>query len=388
MTGKGPVGTVALRILHVIKALGRGGAEVLLAEGLRVADRNRFDFRYVYLQRRPDEVVADLRALGAPVESLHLESNVSMLLGARRLARHIEREKIDLVHAHLPVAGVVARAAGRLAEVPVVYTEHAPPHRYRSIPRWLNLLTWTWQDRVIAISDDVAFSIARHAPRRVPITTIWNGIDTRKFDPALFNGDEVREELKLHATSPIVGTVAVFRNTPQKRLDIWLEAARVIHEAEPYVQFLLVGDGPLRSKLEAQAARLGLAEVTHFVGRHADVRPYLAAMDVFLVSSAYEGFGIASIEAMAMAVAVVATDVEGLRNIIVPGETGFLGGFDEGVASGLANLTLDLLQDPRHRRDLGLTGRESVKQRFSIERMQAELESVYEEVLSERNRRS
>jgi glycosyltransferase involved in cell wall biosynthesis len=154
---------VPVLILHVIKALGRGGAEVLLVEGLRVADRDRFELSYLSLQSQPDDVAADLMALGARVETLHLDRGLTMLLGARRLARYLEAEGIDLVHAHLPLAGVVARIAGRLAKVPVVYTEHSPLHRYHPVSRRLSLLTWRWQDQVIAISDDVSASVLKHA---------------------------------------------------------------------------------------------------------------------------------------------------------------------------------------------------------------------------------
>ena len=182
--------------------------------------------------------------------------------------------------------------------------------------------------------------------------------------------------------------MAVFRDTPQKRLDIWLESAGLIHNAVPRAQFLLVGDGPLRDKLEAQAIGLGLDGVAHFVGRQKDVRPYLASMDVFLISSAFEGFGIAPAEAMAMGVPVVATDVEGLRNIVRPGETGLLGAFDDDVVPTLSQLVVSLIEDPERCATMGVAARASVESRFSIERMQAELEEVYEGVLVRDGRRS
>ena len=259
----------------------------------------------------PDDVADDLRAQGARVGCFHLDSNMQMLLGARRIARYLREQHIDLVHAHLPVAGVVARLAGRWAGVPVVYTEHCPIESYHPLVRRLGLLTWKWQERVIAISDDVADSIRMHAGDSVPVQMVWNRVNTVRLSPVHDDGCEVRSVIGIPAEVPVIGTVAVFRDTPQKRLDVWLQAAQKIREAVPEAHFLLVGDGSLRDRLQAQAGALGLSGAVHFAGRQSNVRPYLAAMDVFLMSSAYEGFGLAPVEAMAMEVAVVATDVEG-----------------------------------------------------------------------------
>lgn len=369
------------RILHLIKALGRGGAEVLLTEGLAVADRERFEFSYGYLQSEPGDVADDLRAQGARVDCFHLDGNLQMLLGARRVARYLREQNIDLVHAHLPMAGVVARLAGRLAGVPVVYTEHSPVERYHPLVRGLNLLTWTWQEEAIAISDDVAASMRRNARASVPIRTVLNGVNVSRFARSNVNGHSERGGLGIPEDVPVIGVVSVLRESAAKRFDVWLEAARLIREHLPEVRFLMVGDGPLREKVEQLARDKGLYDVMHFAGRQSDVRPYLAAMDVFLMSSAYEGFGIAPVEAMAMEVAVVATDVEGVRNVVSKGETGLLAAFDEDVATTLAELAVGLIRDPERRKQLASAGRKAAVERFSIDRMQRELEVIYEHVL-------
>lgn len=375
-----------MKVLHLIKALGRGGAEVLLAEGLAVADRERFEYSYGYIQSYPDDVVESLRAQGVRVDCFHLNGNLQMLLGARRVARYLREHGIDLVHAHLPMAGIVARLAGRMANVPVVYTEHGTPHQYHPALKRLHRLTWQWQEQVVAISDDVSESIHDHIGRRVPVETVWNGVNTSVFKPTHHQEYKVRDALGIPPDAPLVGTVAVFRDTPQKRLDVWLDAARLISDEIPGTHFLMVGDGLLRSKLEAQVAALGLVEVVHFAGRQVDVRPYLAAMDLFLMSSAYEGFGIAPVEAMAMEVAVVATNVEGIRNVVSNGETGLLGAFDENAAQTLARLVVELIQHPERRRRLAVAGRRSAVEKFSIERMQRELEAIYDRVVTRQHR--
>lgn len=371
------------RVLHIINALGRGGAEVLLTQGLAVADRRRFEYSFGHFLSHPQDIAEDLRSQGATVHCFGAANHAGGLLSVRRLARLLSDQHIDVVHAHLTMAGVVARLAGRLARVPVVYTEHAPIESYHPLARRLSLMTWQWQHQVIAISDDVATSIRQHAGERVPVTTVWNGVNTSAFTPSCCCSIEVRSALEVPLESPVVGTVASFRDTPQKRLDLWLNAAKLIHAAEPTTHFLLVGDGPLRGKLEHQARTLGIAGAVRFVGRQSDVRPFLAAMDVFLMSSAYEGFGIAPVEAMAMETTVVATDVEGVRNVVSPGVTGLLGAFDHNVAATLAGLVVRLIRDPELRRQLAVAGRRSAVEKFSIHRMQRELEGIYERVITE-----
>jgi len=366
-----------IKVLHLIKALGRGGAEVLLVQGLAVADRERFAYTYGYLQPKPDDTLGDLLAQGASVHCFHLRSNARILLAARRIARFLQQNGIDLVHAHLPMAGIVARLAGRMAGVPVVYTEHCPPNRYNPLVRMFHRFTWPLVTHGIAVSRDVAESMAHELGDRVPVRTVWNGVNVVDFDPQCFDGDEIRGRLGIPTEAHVVGTVAVFRDTPEKRLDLWLNAAGMIRDQVPDTHFIMVGDGPLKEKLVAQANALGLAGAVHFVGRQLDVRPYLAAMDIFLMSSAYEGFGIALVEAMAMEVAVVATNVEGVRNIIEHGETGLLAPFDDDVARGLAGLVVDLLRNPGRRQDLAVAGRQSATENFSIVRMQRELEQTY-----------
>lgn len=367
------------RVLHLIKALGRGGAEVLLKEGLGVANRDRFDYTYGYLQSRPDAVAYDLRAQGAEVVCFNLDSNIRKILEFRRVASFLRERDIDIIHAHLPLGGIVARLAGRLAGVPVVYTEHNVFDSYHPLVRGLGRATWPLQDTVLAISPDVEESIHRMVGKGVPVQTVLNGVNIRIFSPWHGGQVDARSLLGLPAEVPIVGTVAVFG--PQKRLDVWLGAARRILDQEPMAHFLMVGDGRLRPELERQAEALGLKGVIHFVGAQRDVKPYLAAMDVFMMSSAFEGFGLAPVEAMAMEIPVVATNVQGVRLVIDSGVTGLLAEFDDYVEQSLADLAVSLIQQPNLRRRLASAGRKSAVEKFSIGRMQRELEGIYERTI-------
>lgn len=369
-----------MKVIHLIKSLNRGGAETLLCEGLRVADRDRFEFEYAYFIDRFNDLALQLRELGAPVHSFGASGEREMLLSVRRVAQYLRETRADIVHAHLPLAGVLARLAGKLAGVPVVYTEHNPPDTYHPLTRLASKVTWGLQKEAIAISPDVAAAMLRHGGRRVPVCTIPNGIDTERFRRSASTA-EARLRLGLPADIPVVGTVGMFR--PQKRYDLWLDAARHLLTRIPTAQFILVGSGPTYAASVEQARRLGLHDRVRFVGTADDVRPYLEALDVFMMSSEYEGFGLAPVEALALQVPVVATAVAGIRSVLGPDSGAVLVPFGPDSAEALSRETMRLLVNPRAREQAGALGRAVAVERYGLVRMQRELEAVYQRVATQ-----
>lgn len=373
-----------VKVVHLIKSLNRGGAETLLSEGLRVADREHFCYEYGYFIDRYDGLAALLREQGAHVESFGASGEREMLLSVPRVARYIRETRADVVHAHLPLAGVVARLAGRLAGVPVVYTEHNPTRTYRPATRALSWMTWGLGTRAIAISPDVEAAMRYHAGSRVPIDLVLNGIDTDRFSAAALQGTSAKAALGIPAGAPVVGTVGMFRL--QKRYDVWIAAARRILNVLPEAHFIITGDGAELGATRQLAERLGLTDRVSFAGGQDDVRPYLAAMDLFMMSSEYEGFGLAPVEAMSMEVPVVATDVDGIRTVVQNGINCTLVPFDEHVSENLGAAAVALLRDPARQASYRAAGRRVAVDRFELRQMQRNLEEIYVRVLEARGR--
>jgi len=368
-----------IRVLHLIKSLNRGGAEILLTEGLRFADRDRFELSYAYFHPKIDALVPTLSQQGVEVTCLGGENHVGMLARAPLLARHLRDRRIDLVHCHLPTAGVVGRLACRVVGVPVVYTEHNKPERYRRPTFLLNRWTYEMQAHVIAVSDSVRESIEAYIGARVPVTVIRNGVDAPSYLRTERERAAVRQRLGIADAAIVVGNVAAL--IPQKRLHDWIEAARRVCAMLPraQVRFLLIGDGPERERLLALVAKNGLKDVVQLCGIHPDVRPFLAAFDIYMMSSAFEGLPVALLEAMAMRCVPVCTAVGGIPEVIVAGENGYL--TPPGRPDELAARVVELASQPDRLSRLGTAARRTVSDDFRIDTMVASIEQLYLDVL-------
>jgi len=364
------------KVCQLIKGLGRGGAEGLLPQVIR-SGADGCEHSVGYFLPWKDALVGDLAAAGVPVCCFPARSPAGMLLRVPAIARWLRREGADILHCHLPLAGVVGRLAAQLAGVPVVYTEHNLQERYHPWTRRANLATWRLQAAVVAVSGDVATSIGRHAHPGVPVRVVLNGIEP---PPPPDPGAVARARAACGATdgAPLAGTVAVLR--AQKRLDLWIEAAGAILDAVPEARFVIVGDGPLRGELEARAAAGRTAGRVHFAGLQEDVAPWLAAMDLYLMSSQFEGLPLALLEAMSAGLPVVATRVGGIGEVVDDGVSGRLVEF--GDPDALGRTAVELLRDPGAGERLGERGRQEVAERFGVARMARELGAVYRDVLA------
>jgi glycosyltransferase involved in cell wall biosynthesis len=371
---------MTLRVVHVIKSLGLGGAERLLVDGAVVAPRLGMRHEVVSFLPHKTALVEDLRVAGAPVTILPRKTSAQVVASAGALARHLRVVRAEVVHAHLPVACVVARIAARLAGVPCVTTEHNVLERYHPVTRALALSTWSLQRAVVACSAEVKASVERFVPAgpaATPVVVVPNGIAPARFVVPPDAARAIRASCAIAEDAFVVGTVAVHR--AQKSLDRWLRVAAAVRKELPGARFLVVGDGPLRASLQEQAQSLGIGDAVVFAGLQRDPAPWLAAMDVWLSTSTFEGLPLALLEALAARRPVVATAVGGVPEVVVDGDNGRLLRADD--EAGLARAVLQFARlSPADRKRLTDAGARVVDERFGIERMQRALLDVYRSV--------
>ncbi len=380
---------MAHNLLFVDHAEGLGGAERSLLLLLRHLDRAQW---CPHLACSGGPLAAEAEALGVPVFVIplpRLRRSVRFLSdwwkGAQALAHIARKIRSRLVIANTVRAAFYAALAACLAGIPFVWymrdfwlSEERPRHLWgdRLGKRFLCAAAV----RVIANSH----ATASHLPCR-NVTVILNGIEVEQYDPAL-DGRPFREHFGIPADVPLVGMVGRLR--PWKGQDHFLRMLAQVREARPDVWGVVVGGTPLGEDagypalLHRMAHELGLAERVVFTGHLEDVRPALAAMDVFVHPGDPEPFGLVNIEAMAMGKPVVAFAHGALPEILIHEETGLL--VPPGDEKALGEAVLALLDHPEWRRTMGQKGRARVETGFTVQQMVGAIQSLCRTLLSER----
>lgn len=363
------------RILILIKGLGRGGAEQLLASAAPYRDSSRFHYEVAYLLPWKDALAGELERAGVPVQCLEGSRGIGWVARLRALVRQGE---FDLVHAHSPVAAAAARAAlGRRPRI--VYTEHNEWHRYRAATRWANLLTYSRNDHVFCVSRGVLGSVRYPAALRwmgmPPIEALHHGLDPAAVEGWQANG--VRGDLGIPDGAPVVGTIANFK--AHKGYHLLMEAAAAVRRDVPDARFVLVGQGPLLEDTRRRAAELGIGDAVVFAGYREDAPRVCAAFDVFAIASLNEGLSIALLEAMALGKPPVVTSVGGIPEVVRDQENGIL--VPPGDPAALAGGIVRLLSDPVLRSEMGEAARLRAAD-FDIRLAVRRMEAVYAELLS------
>jgi glycosyltransferase involved in cell wall biosynthesis len=355
-----------LRVLWLIKGLGLGGAEVLLARAVPHIDRSRFSVEMAYVLPHKNALVGEFEREGIPVHCLG-----PGLRWVSRLARLLREERFDVVHVHSPIPAVAARLLLRLRgkRARLVYTEHNIWGRYHRATRWANAATYRLNDHTFAVSDAVLKSVRVRGSRAPEV--VHEGID---FDRVIDRGPcPLSDEFGIPDGVPVVGTIANLK--PHKGLDRLAAVARQVAAEFPDVVFVVVGTGPEEATLREAAADAGVADRFVLTGFRADALDLAQRFDVFALPSMAEGFPISVLEAMALGRPCVVTNVGGVPDAIEHGTHGFLVEPDE--VEEFANYVVALIRDPELGARLGSAARERARD-FNNATAIRRREAVYE----------
>jgi glycosyltransferase involved in cell wall biosynthesis len=380
------------RVLHPITRLIVGGAQENTIYTAALLDPLRFQVSVVCGPQTGSEgsLIDEARALGIRLTILpSLVREVNPIKDAAALValtRLIRAGRFDVVHTHSSKAGILGRLAARWAGVPViVHTVHGWSFHAHMSPLTralfvlLERLTASFTDALVVVtSRDIEKGLCAGIGRRNQYRLIRSAIPAEEFDPTQVDSRAVRESLGLPTDAPVLGNVGRF--SPQKNPLDWVRVAGRVARALPECRFLLVGDGPLRAQVEAALAEEGIAEQTVLTGLRRDVPRMLAAMDVFLLTSLWEGLPRVIPQAMAMEIPVVASRTDGTTEAILHGETGYL--CDQGDLRDLTARCLDLLGDLARRRGMGGRGREYALREFDLRQMVTRIAHLYDELLA------
>jgi glycosyltransferase involved in cell wall biosynthesis len=386
MRPDGRLGVVALvdRLVH-------GGAERLAADIATRLDPERFASTLCVTRwshsahTESPEVPERLRATAeaAGVRFLGLTRRGRWDLAAwRPLVALLRGGGIQVIHGHMFGSNVWAVLLGRLAGVPVVV---AHEHSWAFTgARWRQVV----DKHVIGRGSDVLIACSQEDRRRMievegiaaqHVLFLPNGIEAR----APTTGRDVRRELGIAADAPVVGSVGTLR--AEKRFDVLVRAAAHLGPRWPGLRVVIAGAGPERSRLETLVAQLGLADAVMLLGARHDVPDVLAAIDIAVNCSDFEGSPLSVLEYMEAALPIVATRVGGVPELIDDGVHGLLVARRDPAA--LADAVGALLGDAQRRRAMGAAGRHRRRAQFDLDLMVTRLEDLYERLYADRGGR-
>lgn len=349
-----------LRVCHVSVGLCTGGLERLLVDFAKFHDPARTEMHFVVL-RDVGRPAQEIRELGCLVhEANDRNGRWRGILKLRQMFREL---KPDVVHTHNTHPHLNATLAARLAGVPVVVnTRHGQ--------RWGESLRTRYEFRFAAWFADALVGVSQDSARltqsqdRVParkVRCIWNGIDTERF--------------AWHGPQPKPVAISVARLAREKDFPTLLRAVHRALPRVPELELRIVGDGPVRPGLERLAGELGLGSHVRFLGERADVPDLLADAGFFVTSTLTEGISLTLLEAAAVGLPILATNVGGNPEIVVDNVTGRL------VPPADPDALAEALGAMCHRQDqwttMGRLGRERVLEHFDVRRMVQEYEELY-----------
>ena len=368
-----------IKVLEMIDRSFLGGGQITLLSLAKGLDRDKFEVMAASGGGGP--LVDELKRLGIP--HLPIDVRKSSGLGAiGRIAAALRGAAIDVLHTHGGVAGLYGRLAAKKAGIPaIVHTLHGIHYlHYRNpLAKRASIILERRLSRstaaVIFVSQaDLQVGMKLRLVPAGKCRLIRNGVDPAGMIPD-FNRAAKKNELG-SAGRPLV--VAVSRLHRQKGLKHLLRAVPLIREEVPAVKIVVAGGGPLESKLNSQVRRLRIEESISLLGERKDVREVLAAADVFVLPSLWEGLPYVLIEAAALGKPIVAADIDGVREVIRSGETGIL--VPPRDPGRLAAALILLLKDQDLACRLGERAKRDIPPGFSLERMIRETETLYQDV--------
>ena len=369
-------------MLHIVPMLSPGGAERVAVHIVRGLDRQRYEPVVISLTGR----------LGCDLDRLLEEAGVEVrYLGKRpgfdyrmysRLHPVVRDCQPDIVHTHLHVLRYALPSLLLLKRTSLLHTVHNMAEReIEPRARWIQRYALNHGVVPVAVAEEVALSLERlYGTQRCRV--IPNGIPTDCYACPQTSRREWRAKEGFGHSDVLFACVARF--APQKNHALLLKAFAKGPASDPKAHLVLVGDGALREQTEQQAGVLGLTHQVHFLGLRADIPDVLGAMDVFVLSSDYEGNPLSVMEGMAAGLPVVTTAAGGVPDLLENGKEGLI--VQPGDVLGLSNSMASLLRNREIRQSLGMAAARRAGEKFDVSRMVQAYEGVYENLVDHSRR--
>lgn len=370
------------RILHAIRQGKIGGGETHVLNLVGELDSDKYES--VILSFTEGPMVDKLRAEGYKTYVVNTETPFDFRTW-KKVKKVIKSERIDLIHAHGTRANSNTFYSAKTLNIPLIYTVHGwsfHPDQGKVV-KTIRTLSERFlvhvADKTICVSE----SNLREGKGKFPMpdsTVVLNGINRIRFNPDNTYKD-IRAELGIGGSDVVVGYIA--RITHQKSPLTFIRAIADL-ERPKNVKFLIVGDGDLKPKMLKLASELSLQDII-FIDFREDIPDILNAIDIFCLPSLWEGLPIALLEAMSMRKAIVASEIDGINDLISQNNNGIL--IPPGDVKGLSHGLNKLIYNESLRKELGVQAEKTIKEQFNVEVMTRKIELIYSDVFEKKTKK-
>lgn len=373
-------------IVYLIHQLGYGGAQRVILGTAKRLDRTRYCPMVVILGGRTD-LQPEFEQQGIPVHNLQSRAKFDPV-ALLRLYKFLRAQVPCILHTHLAYTGAIGRLVGVMSGVPIIIsTEQSHPNALHPLTRLVDSVSFFLADALTATSLGIeeaywghpkVFSKEALSQERKHFT-IYSGIDVNHLQVAQQNSNPnlKRKTFQFEPTDIVIGCVG--RLHPVKGQKFLIEAMRDVVCHHPQLKLLLIGDGNLAGELQAQVIASQLESKVIFAGYRDDVPELLSILDIVVVPSLYEAFGITIAEAMAVGRPVISTDTSGGRELVVHEQTGFI--VPRSDSQALAGAIRRLLDNREERLKMGRRGYQRIREEFTVERMASQYSQLYDELV-------
>jgi glycosyltransferase involved in cell wall biosynthesis len=373
-----------IKVLHIVPMLSPGGAERVAVHIVTGLNQQRYEPAVVSLKGRMEcDLDRLLEEAGVEVLYLGKHSGFDFRMYSR-LSRVLGDSRPDIVHTHIQVLRYALPSMLRLKNTSLVHTVHNMAEReVEPTARWIQRCAFNHGVVPVAVAEKVAFGI-KHLYGIQHCHVIPNCIPMNRYACPQTPRREwrAREGFRDHD----VLFVCVARFAPQKNHALLLRAFAQGPASDTNVHLVLIGEGVLQKQLEKQAKDLGLRSQVHFLGLRTDIPDALGAMDVFVLSSDWEGNPLSVIEAMASGLPIVSTAVGGVPDLFESGKEGLI--VQPGDVQGLSDSMTYLLGNREVRQSFGMSAARRARENYDVSVMVRAYEELYEDLVNRSHRRN
>lgn len=373
-----------IKIVYVITSTGVGGAEKILCKTVMGMDYNKYNLSICSLKKK-GEKAKELEKHGITVDCLNMANKegvigwLTSIIALVRLYSYLKKREPLIVHSFLFRANILARVAGYLVGVPIIISSVRVMGGEKCYYHCLERMTSFMVDHYVSVSEGVKeYIIKKSKIRAHKISVIYNGIEVRRVNSVQVRSGKFPFEIK--DGDRVV--VAVGRLHKQKGYRYLLQAIARVGVEVPRVKLIIVGEGEEENNLKNLVKLLDLTSKIIFAGLRDDVEMILERAELFVLPSLWEGMPNVLLEAMIAGKPVIATDVGGISEVVINGETGVLVAPKDSDA--LANAILNLFKDKMKAENMGKAAGNRVEKHFSISGTLEKTENLYRELLKEK----